>query len=100
MSKFRVRLLCAAMAGSALVITGIGYAKADPFTHDASLFCTWVHNDPTPRGVVNAVSEFVTQGVDKQTAIATINYAVNNLCSEYIPLINRTADMIAPKEAV
>lgn len=78
-------------------------SQADPaqdMLHDASLFCMWVRQDPTPRGVVNAVQEFVNQGVSQQITVNTVTFAVINVCPEYMLLVKQTAGMVAPRQHV
>jgi hypothetical protein len=100
MKKYKKSGLVCVIAGvatAAAMSFGLGQAKATPqqdMIHDASLFCTWVHNDPTPRGVVNAVAEFVEQGVDYNTSTATISFALTNVCPEYQGLFARTNAII------
>ncbi|AAN02111.1 gp57 [Mycobacterium phage Barnyard] len=104
MSKIRTRFALGFITiGAVGALIASPPAQADPvqdMLHDASLFCTWVYNDPTPRGVANAVAEFVNQGVPEQVAVDTITFAIANVCPQYGPLVAETARLVAPQQYV
>lgn len=75
-------------------------AHADDMTHDAALFCRWLDIDNTPAGVMSAVNEFLIQGVGHDATVATITYALENLCPEYIDEVQYTHAYYGPRMAV
>lgn len=90
--KFQIALTAASIGAGLLLASppAVATPAPDVIMHDASLFCTWVHNDPTPRGIVGAVGQFVTQGVPDADAITIISFALANVCPEFNSLFART----------
>lgn len=89
--KFQIALTAASIGAGLLLASPPAVATpAQDIMHDASLFCTWVHNNPTPEGMYGAVAQFVTQGVPDENTAAIISFALVNVCPEFGSLFART----------
>jgi len=93
MNKF----LALALLIGAAAFGGTAIARADPDTtlaHDAALFCRHLDWDATPAGILWAAKDMIDQGVPRDIAIETINYALVSVCPEYQPNVAVTLTLL------
>jgi hypothetical protein len=80
------RLVDLALFGAFVLIVVLGSAptaKSDPFVHDAAMVCRLLDANSSPAGFAAISYDMLYEGLDKDTASATIAYAVTEVCPEY-----------------
>lgn len=66
---------------------------------NAALICRNLDADSSPQGFMKIVSDMRSQGVDEQSAIDQMNYALSYLCPEFQPAAQRAIDWAKAQQA-
>lgn len=86
-------VLVAAIVAALFTAVEIDAKADDPFMHDATMFCRLLDQDHSPAGVRAAILSPLDAGVPEDVATSFINYALTNLCPEFLDDFNAAYDL-------